>query len=237
VFSPSQPLESFEPTASNRIINGARVSTWVMPVSGATRGSDWCEAFALSEDLTVLSIGDVCGHGDRKYATMAAIRQAIRDAAHEGLGPARILCAANAFLMRYDPQEYATATVAVLSRRLGCIALANAGHPPPLLARAGRASYLEYPVADLPLGVEDVLMPVQRSIQIPPESLIVLYTDGVTEHERQPLLGAVQLYDATLAAYASAAEPTAVLIEARMLFAPTLRDDAAILAAWTAHEA
>jgi serine phosphatase RsbU (regulator of sigma subunit) len=233
MISPNPSLEAFEPRASSRSINGVRVSTWAAPVSGAARGGDWCEAFAVGDDLIAVSIGDVCGHGDAKYATMAVMRQAIRDAAARGLDPAQTLAAANDFLRWYDPHEYATAAFGLLNSRSGQLVFANAGHPAPLLAGSGGAAYLEFPTADLPLGVEARFLPELRQVRLPAATLLVFYTDGVTEHERRPLLGASQLHDATLFAYELPTLQAAAVIEKRMRLGRVLRDDAAILAAWT----
>jgi serine phosphatase RsbU (regulator of sigma subunit) len=233
MISQTSPLEAYEPRASSRSINGVRVSTWIAPVSGAARGGDWCEAFAVGEDRVAISIGDVCGHGDHKYATMAVMRQAIRDAALRGLDPAETLAAANEFLRWYDPDEYATAIFGFLTQPHGHLAFANTGHPAPLLAGSGGASYLEYPVADLPLGVEARLLPELHHVKVPAASLLVFYTDGVTEYDRRPLTGAAQLHDASLFAYELPALQAARVIEKRMRIGRGLRDDAAILAAWT----
>jgi serine phosphatase RsbU (regulator of sigma subunit) len=204
-----------------------------MPVSGATRGGDWCEAFAVSDDVIAFSVGDVSGHGDHKHAAMVAIRRVIREAVLRGLDPVTTIEAANEFVQRYDPNEIATAIVALLSRRRRLLSFANAGHPAPLMAGSSGASYLAYPIADLPLGVESAYVPELHGVAVPAASLLVFYTDGITEHERMPLQGEAQLADAVAFAYELPTLQAAAVIEQRMHLRRPLRDDAAIMAAWT----
>jgi hypothetical protein len=168
---------------------------------------------------------------------MSALREAIRDAARSGLDPVQTLAAANAFLRSYDPNEYATAVFGLLSSGRRTFTFANAGHPAPLLAGFGGAAYLEFPVGDLPLGVEDNPALEAHRVNVPPASLLVLYTDGVSEHERKPLHGAAQLREAALFAYNFAALPTADVIGKRLFLTGPNLDDAAILAVWSAPEA
>jgi serine phosphatase RsbU (regulator of sigma subunit) len=233
MISQVEPFEPDETAPDSWTVNGIRVTTRVMPVAGATRGGDWCDAFAVDDDLTAFSVGDVSGHGDHKYAAMTAIRRVIREAVLGGLDPVTTIEAANAFVQRYDPNEIATAIVGLLSRRLRLLSFANAGHPAPLMAGSGGASYLAYPSADLPLGVESPYVPELHGVAVPAATLLVFYTDGITEHERTPLQGEAQLADAAAFAYELPTLQAAAVIEKRMQLCRPLRDDAAIMAAWS----
>jgi serine phosphatase RsbU (regulator of sigma subunit) len=233
MIDPIEKDESAEPATTSAAFQGVRLSTRVMPAARAARGGDWCEAFALSQDVVALSIGDVCGHGAEKYAAMAALRKAIRDAAWLGLDPAQILTVANAFLRGYDPEENATAIFALLNTRRRALVFANAGHPPPLLTGLLGPSYLEFPQADLPLGIVAQILPALRVVNIPPASLLVLYTDGVSERGRKPIDGEAQLRDAAAFAYSASHLLSAGVIERQMFLTESNIDDAAILTAWT----
>jgi serine phosphatase RsbU (regulator of sigma subunit) len=222
-----------EPATMSWTIHGVRLSTRIMAANLAPRGGDWCEAFAVSDDVMALSIGDVCGHGEEKFAAMIATRQAIRDAACRGLDPAHTLLAGHRFLRSFDPDEYATALFALLNLRKKTLAFANAGHPPPLMASPRQAVFLEFSESDLPLGIDDPYAPVLREVSVPPATLLVFYTDGVTERERKPLQGAAELREAAIFASKFSILPTANVIEKQMFLTGSNRDDAAILTAWT----
>ncbi len=219
--------------ATDFVFNGVRLSTRVTPALSAPHGGDWCETFSLSDDVIALSIGDVCGHGTEAFPAMVATRQSIRDAAHLGLDPAQILAAANRAICAFDPELHATAIFALLDTRNATVTFANAGHPPPLLVAPSGARFLTYAIADLPLGIEIELLPALRTASTVARTLLVLYTDGVTEHERKPIRGEAQLRHAACFAYRFQEPPTASGIEELMCLAVPNRDDASILVAWT----
>jgi serine phosphatase RsbU (regulator of sigma subunit) len=204
-----------------------------MPALNAPHGGDWCETFGLSKDVIALSIGDVCGHGIEAFPGMVVTRQSIRDSALLGLDPAQILTVANRAICAFDPDLHATALFALLDTRTATVTFANAGHPPPLLVAPSGSRFLTYPIADLPLGIETVLLPVLRTASTAARTLLVLYTDGVTEHERQPLRGESQLRHAASFAYRYQDPPTASGIEELICLAVPNRDDASLLVAWT----
>ncbi|MGA2392691.1 MAG: PP2C family protein-serine/threonine phosphatase [Candidatus Lustribacter sp.] len=193
--------EFFEPATTSSAFHGVRLSTRIMPAALGASGGDWCEAFVVSRDVVAFSIGDVCGHGAEKSTAMIALRRAIGSAAWLGLDPAQTLTVANAFLRRYDPEENATATFALLNTRRRSLAFANAGHPPPLLVGLLGAAFLEFPEPDLPLGIMSDLVPALHVVNVPASTLLVFYTDGVSERGRNPIHGEAQLRDAAMFAY------------------------------------
>lgn len=214
------------------IFRGVRLSSRVTAASHATQGGDWCEAFVLSDTVVALSIGDVVGHGPGAVATRLLASRAVRDAASYGLNPAESLAAANRLLCNLDPEIYATAFFALLDTRRGIVSFANAGHPPPLIVGPAGSWFLSYGKPDLPLGLKGESLATVRVARMPARTLLVLYTDGVTDHERRPLLGEAQLHEAALLAYESSARHAAPAIEELMALTAANADDAAILTAW-----
>jgi serine phosphatase RsbU (regulator of sigma subunit) len=228
-------LDSFENAEAgftDTVFNGVRLSTRSTPAQYAAQGGDWCETFVLSRDVVALSIGDVCGHGAQAFPAMSVIRRAVREAALRGLDPARTLAAANRFVCDLDPDLHATAFFALLDTRHRIVTFANSGHPPPLMLAPSGSRFLMYADADLPLGIETALTPKLRVASMPDQSLLVLYTDGVTEHERRPIRGEAQLRDAAGLAYEYSVSRAASAIDALMFLSPANRDDASILTAW-----
>jgi serine phosphatase RsbU (regulator of sigma subunit) len=228
-----EPSKSFEVGSSSSVFNGVRLSTRNMPAEHGERGGDWCETFVLSDDIIGLSIGDVCGHGIEKFAAAVVTRQAVRDAALSGLDPSQTLAAANRFVRDFDPELLSTAFFALLDTRNGTLTFANAGHPPPLLVDPAVSHFLSYAVTDLPLGAATDLFPALHVVSAPEQTLLVLYTDGVTEHDREPIGGESRLLSAARIAYKCWSLPTALIIEELMCLSGSNVDDASILTAWT----
>jgi len=233
MIDPIETGQFSEPATTSAAFQGVRLSTRIMPAALAARGGDWCEAFTVSRDVIALSIGDVCGHGAEKYAAMTSLRQAIRDAVWLGLDPAQILGVANAFLRQYDPEENATAILGLFDTRRRSLVFANAGHPPPLMAGPFGVSFLEFPQADLPLGIVSEMLPVLHVVSVPAATLLVLYTDGVSERGRKPIQGEAQLREAASFAYSASHLLSASVIERQMFLTGSNLDDAAILTALT----
>jgi serine phosphatase RsbU (regulator of sigma subunit) len=165
-----------------------------------------------------------------------AIREAIRVAAAQGRDPAETLVHAHRVLRRHYMHDFATAIVGYLDVREHSLEFANAGHPPPLMCGEGGATFLDFAEHGLPLGIEEAVTPALHRVEVPASSLLVFYTDGVTEHDRKPLTGAAELHDAVIFAYNFASLPSAGVIERQMGLANGTHDDAAILTAWTPPE-
>ncbi len=207
---------------------GFRIGARRMPASGDERGGDWCEAFLTAPTVIAISIGDVSGHGAEKWPTMAAIRATIRAAAHAGYDAVETLVRANRLICSQS-SAHATALFGLLDTKSGMFTFANAGHPPPLMAGRGGTSFIEYERNDLLLGFEPGLVPQLRTIGIPDASLLVFYTDGISEAERRPLAGMERLRDAADVAFNLASSATADIIEALLSIGTPRADDASIL--------
>jgi serine phosphatase RsbU (regulator of sigma subunit) len=226
MLDPIAAVSTQEPSLTR--FNGLEISSRIIPAAGAPRGGDWCDAFAVDDDVLAISIGDVCGHGVEKFDAMVAMRQAIRDAALRNLDPAQTLAHVNRFLYEHDPGEIVTAIVGFMDTRRRSLIYANAGHPPPIVAGPHGASFLEWADADVPLGIEPHLMPAIREAGLPASTLVVFYTDGVSESRRDLVQGANQLCAAAKFARDFPELPSAGTIEAMTLSARNF-DDAAIL--------
>jgi serine phosphatase RsbU (regulator of sigma subunit) len=216
---------------TSSVFGGFKVSTRIMPAHSARRGGDWCETFALSKHVVALSIGDVCGHGLAAFEAMLLTRQFVRDGAAWGLDPSQTLAQVNQALCREERGFYATAIFGLLDTRRNTFTFANAGHPPPLLAGAFGEYFLEFGNGDLLLGMSKAAIAQLHVVTIPAETLLVLYTDGIIERQRDVILGQRQLRNAATLAYRSSALSAAPVIERQMFLAGSSHDDAALLTA------
>lgn len=152
--------------------------------TSALIGGDWYDAMELPDGCSLLTVGDLTGHGVEATSGMAMLLGAVRGMALAGVGPGKLmghlnqlLCSAaqpalgSALCCLYDPE----------SRRL---TWAQAGHPAPLLYRAGRGQTLDRPEGVL-LGAMDGVEYGQRTEQLAPSDVLVLHTDGLAPRSVQ----------------------------------------------------
>lgn len=145
-------------------------------------GGDWYDALELPDGRILVSIGDVVGHGVGAAVTASRIRQAVFVTAFDTNDPARILAKVNRVLEARE-SAVATAFVAIIDPELHAIRYANAGHPPPIVASSTTPAYM-LPVGGVPLGVDADLQLEVGVASLTTDSIVIFYTDGVTEFKR-----------------------------------------------------
>lgn len=204
-------------------------AAYVPGAAEAELGGDWYDAFRLSDGRIVLSIGDVTGHGLHAAVSMGQIRQAIRAAAYEGDPPAAILARANRLLMLSGGDAMATALVGILDPSTMMFSHATAGHPTPLLA-VPDGSVKSLPSGGLPLGMRTTThTPAVSGISLPMGSLLVLYTDGLIEYNRDPVEGEAELIAAVRKELQMPSTNPAQVILERVRAGRDAHDDVALL--------
>ncbi|MBC5810695.1 MAG: SpoIIE family protein phosphatase [Candidatus Eremiobacteraeota bacterium] len=155
-------------------------------------GGDWFDAFAVDDDRVLVSIGDVAGHGLQAAVLMGKMRQSMRALALGGAPPREILHSLDRVLESEAEDSMVTAFVGVIDCVRLTLTFANAGHPPPyLLDPKGEVKALE--AGGLPLGMRAKTDPDATVVSVEPGSLLVLYTDGLVEAERDLIAGMNQL--------------------------------------------
>jgi len=80
----------------------------------------------------------------------------------------------------FGDERFVTAQIATLDTRNGKLRWLNAGHPAPLLLRAGRVSTELGAVPSLPLGLGDTDTSVAE-VSLEPGDRLLFFTDGVVE--------------------------------------------------------
>lgn len=206
------------------------VSYWRSAAGDSPAGGDWCETVLLSDDLVALTIGDVMGHGAPVAASMNVMRAAMLRGIGEGRLPSEILCSANDLAHSLPGGLIVTAIVAIVDRRRGTFVYANAGHPSPMMLTDRRNVSLAQSPARLPLGIFPRYHSADHVVPLDSEALLILYTDGVTEHARDLIAGELELESASRLAYETRARDAAAFIAAQVLSEVRGSDDAAIVA-------
>jgi len=165
---------------------GVEVAARYLPGDdGAFVGGDWYQGVVVDGAL-VLAMGDVMGHGMRSAARMGQLRAIVAALALEGHGPGQLLARLARSTDVLLDLDLATLLVARLEPSTGRLAVASAGHPPPLLAVPGEPPAFLDVAPGPPLGT----FPgdyVETSSEVPPDGTLVLFTDGLVENRDEPL--------------------------------------------------
>ncbi len=142
-------------------------------------GGDFYDVVALDDGALLALVGDVAGKGARAAALTARTRHTLVTAATLGGGDPRAgLTLLNATLQRTD--EFDLCSVAIVLARGSDLTVISAGHPLPLVLRAGEL--LEPGTTSPMLGAAPAGHPwTATTVELTPGDLVVLYTDGVTD--------------------------------------------------------
>jgi serine phosphatase RsbU (regulator of sigma subunit) len=162
---------------------------------GVSIGGDWYDAFLQPDGDTVLVIGDVMGHDIEAAAAMGQVKTLVRGIAFDRLEePAGVLRRVDHALVGLAVPTLATALVCRVeqgpderARGLRRLRWATAGHPDPMLLLAdGTVLDLSAPVGP-PLGIGWLGPRSDGSIEMPEDSTLLLFTDGLFERRGVPL--------------------------------------------------
>ncbi len=100
-------------------------------------GGDFYDVTPLEDGRLAVFVGDVMGRGVTAAAAMAQMRAAIRALVAVEPDPRTVLVALDRLFDQYDFQQLVTMVYAVFDPARNEVVVANAGHPPPLVRRAG----------------------------------------------------------------------------------------------------
>lgn len=143
-------------------------------------GGDLFDFFIRDEKL-YFCIGDVSGKSVPAALVMAVTHSLFLSISSHESHPARIMHNINEGLCRGNESNmFVTFFIGVLDLPTGIMRYCNAGHNPPLIVKGDVVEELPAK-ANLPLGVMDDMDYILQQVNIEPETMIVLYTDGLTE--------------------------------------------------------
>lgn len=194
----------------------------------AAIGGDWYDVFTLPDGRIAFSIGDVTGHGLDAAAATSRAREAIAAAAFANESPSVVLASVNRIMVQRS-SAIVTAIYGTIEPQTLRLRYATAGHPPPVIAfRDEPARFAGYD--GLPLGVEIDARFRTFDMLLRRGALVVVYTDGVTEFDRDMADGERRLLAAvTRHAARSTPAPSGRILD-EVLAGARSRDDIALLA-------
>lgn len=144
-------------------------------------GGDYFDVFSLNEHRTAFLIADVSGKG-LGAALLTTMLQGALSGIRMGADPSGVFHHINSFLCEHsEVGRYATMFLGILDCE-GHLEFINAGHPPPLLLRAGQV--LEpFSEGCFPVGLLAEARYTTSSLKLKPQDVLVMFSDGVTEAE------------------------------------------------------
>jgi sigma-B regulation protein RsbU (phosphoserine phosphatase) len=143
-------------------------------------GGDLYDFFIRDEKL-YFCIGDVSGKSVPAALVMAVTHSLFLSISSHESNPARIMQSINESLCRGNESNmFVTFFIGVLDLPTGIMRYCNAGHNPPLIVKGDSIESLPAK-ANLPMGVIDDKDYLLQQETVEPETMIVLYTDGLTE--------------------------------------------------------
>lgn len=187
-----QIQEAFFPTAFPLFPKGAPVESSELLFAyrylpAATLGGDFFDIIQLSDTQCGILICDVMGHGVRAGLLTALIRGVVEEFALRATHPAQVLEAISHGLLPIIRQTgrpvFATAFYGVINTSEASVVYANAGHPPPLIARgnSGIIDSLAFISPEPAAGIMENFAYTNAAMAINPGDTLLAYTDGFFE--------------------------------------------------------
>jgi sigma-B regulation protein RsbU (phosphoserine phosphatase) len=144
-------------------------------------GGDYFDVFPMSENRTAFVIADVAGKG-LGAALVTTMLQGSLTGVALGADPVRVFHHINTFLCEHaEVGRYATVFFGILDRE-GHLEYVSAGHPSPLVLRAGAVTEL-FTSGSFPVGLVPEALFATAHAKLEPGETLVLFSDGVTEAE------------------------------------------------------
>lgn len=147
--------------------------------TSALIGGDWYDALELPDGRSLLTVGDLTGHGVSATSGMAMMLGALRGMAMAGIEPGPLMGWLNQLLETSVQPALGSAVCCRYDPARRVLSWAQAGHPAPLLFRRGQGRALQPPEGVL-LGATSGAVYGQAEERLELGDVLVLHTDGLT---------------------------------------------------------
>jgi chemotaxis family two-component system sensor kinase Cph1 len=208
-------------------VPGVALAASYRPSGHDVVGGAWYDLVVLPSGSVAVVIGDVAGHGLSAAAVTAQLRHALRAHLLRDRGPAAALEGLNGLISALLPGDLATALIAEMDPATGEVAVASAGHLPPVQVTAAGAEYV--PSGRGPaLGLLDDAGYRQTRLHLAHGDQLLMYSDGLVERRRADLEQG--LAELRAAAQAGGAGPQALIDAVLAALDPPEADDVTLIA-------
>ncbi|MEU2391227.1 SpoIIE family protein phosphatase [Streptomyces sp. NPDC007369] len=141
-------------------------------------GGDWYDALELADGCSLLTVGDLTGHGVTATSGMAMMLGALRGMAMAGIEPGPLMGWLNQLLEASAQPALGSAVCCRYDPARRTLSWAQSGHPAPLLFRGGAGRALVPPEGVL-LGATSGAAYGQAEERLETGDVLVLHTDGL----------------------------------------------------------
>ncbi|MDE0662747.1 MAG: PP2C family protein-serine/threonine phosphatase, partial [Candidatus Dadabacteria bacterium] len=129
---------------------------------------------------------DVSGKGVPAAMFMMASRTLLKACAAISTSPAAVLEQVNTMLSdENDAMTFVTLLYGIYNTETKEFVYANGGHNPPVIVKPNLTTELLEPTGGIALGVMPDFKYQENTVTLEPSSMIVFYTDGVVEAEKE----------------------------------------------------
>jgi sigma-B regulation protein RsbU (phosphoserine phosphatase) len=144
-------------------------------------GGDYFDFIPIDEHRIAFCLGDVTGKGLPASLLMANLQATLRGQTLTTGSPKTCLERSNQLLYQStSPEKFATLFYAILDLENHHIHYSNAGHDNPYLS-SGHVATRRLKIGGIPLGMLPDFTYEQESVPLEDDSILVAYSDGVTE--------------------------------------------------------
>ncbi len=213
-------------------VPGLDISVCSRPFEDSEAGGDLYLISSCSSGwISRILLADVAGHG----SDVSDLSSQLRKAMHKSINTVDQSKLARALNKSFEEisggQKFATAILMTYYAPSGHLIFVNAGHPPPMMRRAGTTNWfpidqntpgvlkstsseIKIGIKNLPLGVINSTQYEQIAIKINEGDLVCAYTDAFTEAQRPDgkLLGTQGLAEVLEASISTGASDTAATV-------------------------
>lgn len=146
-------------------------------------GGDFYDVLRQGEHDSMVVLGDVCGRGIDAAVLTGRVRQALYALRLVEQHPAKLLRLLNGAMLATGAHRFATLILGVCTPTMAgglSLTLAGGGHPSPVVLRADGSVEI-VAIGGMPVGALPEAEFVQTRVDLGPNDLCLMYSDGVVE--------------------------------------------------------